>query len=154
MKRKPHNYTPGQLGFIESMCKQLTDTELAEQLNSLFGINLSVDQVKGVRWRNGWKTGRTGCFEKGHTSWNKGKKFNAGGRSSQTQFKKGNLPHTHVPVGSESVKKKENDLIYVKIAEPNKWQSKHSLIWESITARKCPKGASSYFLTVTGATST
>lgn len=140
MKRKPHNYTAGQLGFIEVMCKRLTDVELTAQLNSLFGISLSVEQIKGVRQRFGWKTGRTGRFEKGSVSWNKGKKYDAGGRSSQTRFKKGNRPQNYAPVGSESVKKKEDDLIYVKIAEPNKWQSKHSLLWEQHHGRKVPRG--------------
>ena len=108
-------------------------------LHGIFGTSLTVAQVKGTRERNGWETGRSGQFKKGNTSWNKGKKFNAGGRSTQTQFKKGSQPHNTLPVGAEVVKDPDDDLVYVKISAPNKWQSKHSLLWEKHHGRKVPR---------------
>ena len=40
-------------------------------------------------------------FSKGIVPWNKGKHWNAGGRSAETRFHKGHVPHTWVPVGTE-----------------------------------------------------
>ena len=45
----------------------------------------------------------SGCFVKGHPSWNKGKRFEPGGRSAETRFKPGNKPHTWRPVGHERI---------------------------------------------------
>jgi hypothetical protein len=43
-------------------------------------------------------------FKKGQVSWNKGNKgWQAGGRSKETQFKKGQKPHTWNPVGHERI---------------------------------------------------
>jgi hypothetical protein len=42
-------------------------------------------------------------FTKGHTTWNKGQKFVAGGKSVQTQFKPGSKPHNHKPIGHERI---------------------------------------------------
>ena len=40
-------------------------------------------------------------FKKGTTPWNKGTHWKAGGRSAETRFSKGHVPHTWVPVGTE-----------------------------------------------------
>src|SRR5690606_19473575 len=84
------------------------------------------DGLKGVNTR----------FQKGHTSWNKGKSYKAGGRSAETRFKKGHKPQTWVPVGTEVVdadgylKRKNRD-----DAPPGKsrfnWQFVHVLVWEA-----------------------
>lgn len=50
-------------------------------------------------------------FKKGNTPWNCGMKgLPARGRSSETQFKKGQKPHTWLPVGRSSMKNKIEDL--------------------------------------------
>lgn len=72
----------------------MTDKELAK----IFGVSKS--SVEALRVRNGLLKPREQCFfQKGHTSWNKGKKYNAGGRSIETRFKKGNRPVNHRKVG-------------------------------------------------------
>src|SRR5690625_1533960 len=76
--------------------------------------------------------GKSTRFRPGHPSWNKGKKFNAGGRSRQTQFKQGHRPHTWVPVGSYRITK--DGLVQRKINDnpgPNnvRWRSVHELVW-------------------------
>ena len=48
--------------------------------------------------------------------------------SVETEFKKGSIPHNHLPVGS--VVKKSNGYWEKKIAEPNVWETMHKLIWE------------------------
>jgi hypothetical protein len=57
--------------------------------------------------------------------------------SPATEFKKGHIPHTWKPVGSESIR--SDGYTWVKIAEPHKWREKHVLIWEAANG-KVPKG--------------
>ena len=47
---------------------------------------------------------------------------------SATQYKKGHLPSNHKPVGSEYLKK--DGYIWVKVAEPRFWKTKHRLVYE------------------------
>lgn len=69
-------------------------------------------------------------FKPGQSPWNKGKHYAAGGRSPLTRFKRGNRPHTWVPVGTERVC---SGILQVKVSDtgytPQDWQSKHQLVW-------------------------
>ena len=51
------------------------------------------------------KGSNQGCFMPGATPWNKGIKFDSGGRSHETRFKIGDKPHTWNPIGHERVSK-------------------------------------------------
>lgn len=53
--------------------------------------------------RNVVTSGLSTRFVAGHATWNKGKAFCAGGRSSETQFRKGNKPANTAPIGHERV---------------------------------------------------
>ena len=70
-------------------------------------------------------------FKKGHKTWNKGLHFEAGGKSKETRFKKGNMPQTWRPIGSERIDK---DGILVRKVSDNRskkdWKPVHVLIWE------------------------
>ena len=74
---------------------------------------------------------RRGVFESGITPWNKGMRGIdlSGGRG---QFRKGNRPHTWVPIGHERVSK--DGILERKVTDagPAKdhFRSVHSLIWE------------------------
>ena len=74
-----------------------------------------------------------GLIKPGNIPWNKGKHFDAGGRSHEARFKKGNLPHTHLPVGSERIAK--GGYVQCKISDTRDkrtdWRYKHVLIWEA-----------------------
>jgi hypothetical protein len=55
---------------------------------------------------SGRLTGRQGAatrFKPGGEPWNKGAKYQAGGRSKETQFKKGQKSHTWYPIGHERI---------------------------------------------------
>lgn len=78
-------------------------------------------------------------FKPGLTPWNKGKHVVAGGRSAETRFKPGTMPHTWMPVGSYRVVRnaKRPDQVHVeqKVAEtpgPNnlRWTPVTRLVWE------------------------
>lgn len=122
-----HRYTQEEKDFIRDNCKGKSVDELQRMLNEHFQINVTKKSVKGIMYRNGWKNGMQGFntrFEKSHTPHNKGKSFP---HTSKTKFKKGNIPPSHKPVGSESI---EAGYVVVKIAEPNVWVKKHRYIWE------------------------
>lgn len=53
-----------------------------------------------ISGRTDGQRGASARFQKGHSTWNKGTTYQAGGRSVETQFKKGMRPHTEMPVGS------------------------------------------------------
>ncbi|HHG6032379.1 TPA: HNH endonuclease signature motif containing protein, partial [Pseudomonas aeruginosa] len=68
-----------------------------------------------------------------NTPWNCGMKgLPARGRSSETQFKKGQKPHTWLPVGSTRVS--ADGYLQRKISDtgypPRDWKGMHILLWE------------------------
>jgi len=110
--------------------------DLANQLNAKFGTSYTQQQIGGYLKNHKLNTGRTGRFQKGCLPnagcINKGER-----RSPGTEFKKGQLPHNHLPVGTELVK--SDGYIWRKIADPNKWRQKHVLVWEAANGPR-PKG--------------
>ena len=79
-------------------------------------------------------------FRRGHIAWNKGKHYSPGGCSVETRFKKGNTPHTHLPIGSERDKE---GVLWRKVADTrNKhqdWFPVHHIVWFE-AGRKIPPG--------------
>lgn len=115
-----------------------TRAMMLERINAHFGWSMTMSQLKGYLSRNHlalW--GQEGTqFKKGHPS-TKGIKMSAEQyrKCSKTMFKKGNRPHTAVPVGTITVAKTSNgnkeELYYKKkVAEPNRWKLLHRLVWE------------------------
>ncbi len=74
----------------------------------------------------GGEQGKNSRFTAGHATWNKGMKgLQIGGE--ETQFKKGNTPRNHKPVGTVVIR--TDGYSQTKIAEPNVWELTHRLIW-------------------------
>jgi hypothetical protein len=136
-----HNYTPEQLDFIRENIRKMTWKELAPLFNDTFGTNLSYKALAATGKRHGIKSGRTGGFPKGLVPWNKGKKGWKAPGSERTWFKKGNRPHSWVPVGSERIT--IDGYMEVKIQEgkfQKNWKGKHILIWEQHHGRPVTPG--------------
>lgn len=84
-------------------------------------------------------------FKKGQVPMNKGLRRPGWfrGRMRETQFKKGNLSHTHVPIGTEVERK--DGYIWVKVSDdralPSRrnWKSKHRAIFEAAHGLIPPK---------------
>lgn len=105
--------------------------------------DVSAMNLHSLRKRKGWKTGRTGCFEKGHEPPNKGKSCppGTGGRhpnAQRTQFRKGNVAHNFVGAGHERIDSKDGYLVII-VDEPNPWNGhktrpvhKHRYLWEQV----------------------
>lgn len=132
--REFHDWTPEEKAFLWRYVKKHTWKETTEEFNRRFGCNLSVSSVKSTGKRYGIRTGRTGQFEAGNIPANKGIPMETKGRMAETQFKKGNMPQTHLPVGSVTIRrysdKRKKPYMWEKVEEPNKWRMKHVLEWE------------------------
>lgn len=138
-------YTEQELAWVEAHCT-LPISKLHQQFCETFSrTDVEAKNLAALRKRKGWLTGRTGCFEKGHSSWNAGMKgYNPGGRSAETRFKKGSMPKNHKPVGSERIDSKDG-YVMVKTAEPRTWRLKHIVEWEKVHG-KVPAGHKLWFI--------
>ena len=137
-----HKYTAEQLDYIKAN-RRKPRRELADAFNEKFGASVSADSMATVCGRRGWLTGRTGRFKPGHETWNEGIEFEAGGRSSEHQYKPGNNPHTWRPIGSYAEGKNGN--LKIKFSdEPGRsnrnWEYVHRLIWVQHHKQDIPKG--------------
>ena len=117
--------------------------EIQELMKNKFNLEFTMNQIKGAIWRYKLNTGFTGCFQKGHIPFNKGKSqkdymsAESIEKTKKTRFKKGQSPINCRPVGSERI---TNDgYIEIKIAEPNVWKFKHLVVWEKENG-PIPKG--------------
>lgn len=75
-------------------------------------------------------------FKKGQVPFNKGTHFHAGGRSVETQFKKGGMrgaaQHNYVPIGSERISK--DGYLERKVTDDHpvptrRWTGVHRIVW-------------------------
>lgn len=126
-------YNNKELSFLKSGYKKMTIKELTIAYNKKFDHKRTENAIKGVLFRKGFKSGRTGCFKSCQEPWNKGKKGYMS--SNKTSFKPGNLPHNHKPLYSE----REGKDGYIEISVPEKnpqtgffsrYKMKHVWIWE------------------------
>lgn len=114
----------------------------ARQRMQLLGLKVPRETIEKFKREN--------RFKNGHTPFNKGKRMaeymspEAIERTAATRFKKGQAPHNHVDVGSMRITK--DGCIEIKIAEPNKWQYYHRLMWEE-TFGEIPRGMNVAFVT-------
>ncbi|MFS0864108.1 HNH endonuclease signature motif containing protein [Fredinandcohnia sp. 179-A 10B2 NHS] len=133
-----HSYTSKQIAFLTENVKGRTTAELTKMFNEHFGLNLKVSQISGVKKRNKLTSDMDFTFKPGHVPFNKGKKGVGGWEP--TQFKKGNKPHNHKPIGTERIN--GDGYVDIKIADGkgrHNWRAKHVLIWEKENG-PVPKG--------------
>ena len=116
--------------------------EIQSMMSCKFGFDYTRDQIKGAITRNKLNTGRTGRFEKGRATWNKGTKGLT--KANVTSFKKGQKPHNYKPLGSERITK--DGYCEIKVSDTGRrWRPKHVLIYEKHHG-KVPKGSAVIFL--------
>lgn len=97
--------------------------------------DVTFENYKSLCTRRGWLTGRTGCFQLGQVSWNKGGKMPYNAASARTQFKKGNAPHNTKYAGHERIEKDGYILISINETNPRtgfsrRYVLKHKYLWE------------------------
>jgi hypothetical protein len=104
--------------------------------------DVSAKNLHGLRKRKGWLTGRTGRFEPGQESWNKGKPCEPGkgGRhpnARATQFKAGVRQGVAVklykPIGTERLSKEGylERKIHDGLPLQSRWRAVHLVEWEA-----------------------
>jgi hypothetical protein len=123
-----------ELDFIQGYAYGHSYKEITQAFNEKFPPGVDEAKIKSCLGNHRIKTGRTGRFEKGHEPANKGKHTATTGRMAETQFKKGNVPQNHLPVGSVRVRrsyKGRKPYVWEKVEEPNVWRMKHVIEYES-----------------------
>lgn len=104
MKRR--GYTRKQIDYVEKIAEGKLTKEITENFNSKFNDNRSVRAIGALMFRNNIKS-------------------NALHRPSS--FNKGENGNNIRVIGSEHIR---DGQLWVKIKQPNVWQSKHRYLWE------------------------
>lgn len=128
-----HHYSDAEIEFLRKFAWGHSYKEITVAINEKFNLDLGENQIRACLKNHKITTGRTGRFEKGHVPANKGTHPKSSGRMAETQFKKGDMPQNHLPVGSVRVRhsyKGKKPYVWEKVAEPNVWRMKHVLEWE------------------------
>lgn len=136
MKGRRLNYSADELSWIKARCRDDRKATHAAFCDHFGRTDVSLVNLNSLCKRNGWLTGRTGRFDPGQVPPNKGKKMPFNPNSAKTQFKKGQVPHTHRGAGHERVDKKTGYVVMI-VDEPNPWTGaatrpvqKHRWLWE------------------------
>lgn len=150
MKGRWIEYSAAELTWL-SENRTLPTTEYAAAFNAKFGRDIDPRNLHALRKRKGWKTGRTGKFEKGQAPVNKGVPCAPGTGAHHpnavaTRFKKGHgrsgvAVKLYKPVGTERISKdgyperKVNDDLPLQ----GRWRAIHLINWEAVNG-PIPKG--------------
>ncbi len=129
---------------LAALAKVYPDTDNAT-LGRIFRRSESSIQNQAVN--HGWRKSdahmakKPGCFKPGLTPWNKGTHYSAPG-SENTRFRKGQKPHTWLPIGSERVTK--DGYLQRKLTDtgypPRDWVPVSHIEWEKHHGKPVPKG--------------
>lgn len=139
MRGHPITYTDKEMAWL-SENRTMVIGDYHAGFCAAFGRNdVSAANLHSLRKRKGWKTGRTGTFEKGIVPHNKGKPCapGTGGRhpnARRSQFKKGQEPHNTKYLGHERINK--DGYVEISVAETNphtgyerRYVHKHVHLW-------------------------
>jgi len=88
---------------IGGLCKEYSCAY--ETMRRAVLTQMTKDEYRRLAKKRLGRGGVESRFKKGIKPWNKGLHFQAGGRSSETQFKKGHLPGNHQRKGTISIRK-------------------------------------------------
>lgn len=136
-----HHFTEENVAYIKANFANTLSSVIAEKigctLRGLYNKAHALGLKKSKEWLCSEESGRlykgnqkgyNTRFKKGKPTWNKGMTGLSYEASKATQFKKGNIPHNHKPIGSERITK--DGYIEIKISEPNKWEQLHRVLWK------------------------
>ncbi|MER8811438.1 HNH endonuclease signature motif containing protein [Mesorhizobium sp. M0965] len=128
-------YSAAEIAWLRDNCTMEVNSWCAAFQGAFGRDDATPAKLHGLRKRMGWKTGRTGHFDKGHVSYNKGKKMPFNANSAETQFKKGQLPQNYRGPGHESTD--DDGYVWIVTDQPNPWTGastwrvhKHRWLWE------------------------
>ena len=131
---QPRLLTLEQHYFVKELYISFPIHELTTLLNDTYGTQYTALQVKHYIKKHGIISGRTGCFEKGHSPWNTGTKGAV--KPNSGCFKKGQKPKNMKPFGHERICPKDGSVL-IKVDEINPYtgargfyRAKHVVLWE------------------------
>lgn len=136
MKGRPIEYSTEELAWIEAR-KLLPRRQLHTDFCLRWGRDdVSHDALNSLCKRNGWLTGRTGCFEPGLVPHNKGRKGQCAPGSEKGWFSKGRrngkARQLYKPIGTERLSK--DGYLERKIHDgmplQSRWRAVHLIRWE------------------------
>jgi len=156
---KNTNYNSKICDYIKNNYKNKSNIDLANEINRKFNINLTVVNIEYLKRRiklvdkfNFEPAVNTGRFKKGNIPFSKGKKWNdfiseEGQRKIRKNicFKKGNISHNCLPIGTERMRYSgKDDIGYLCVKlyngkKNNNWVPKHIYLYEKVFG-KVPKG--------------
>jgi len=138
MGRQQHRqpWTPQQDKWLRELYPETSNRQIARVMGRKYSSIKNRGQALGLKKSPAYMAReKPGCFKPGQKSWNKGISYQPGGRIKESQFRKGQMPHNTIPVGTEVVdsygyrKRKIRDDAPVGRAYKN-WRFVHVLEWE------------------------
>lgn len=124
--------------FIRENYVGVGPKEMAAVLNEKFGSSYTKEQLKSYYNNHNLNSGLTGRYEKGNVPYTKGKSWDEymspEGRqnSMKTTYKKGDMPHNTVPVGT--ITKTAEGVALIKVSmdggQWDRWMPIHRKVWE------------------------
>lgn len=121
-----YEYNPGHIA-----------TEMQQALFEKFGKKFTIGQITAFRKNHNLKCGVCTKYKKGNIPANTGKHGLAPEAFYRNTWRKGHVTWNKAVVGAETVT--TDGYVKVKIAQPNVWAFKHTLIWEKENG-KVPEG--------------
>ena len=129
-------YSELELNWIKA-CSDLPRAELHALFVQIFNRpEITIDNLKSLCTRRGWKSANDGRFHSGQVSHNKGKKGTCAPGAEKGWFKKGQVSHTYRGPGHERIDSRDGYVIMI-VAETNPWTGaatrpvqKHRYLWE------------------------
>ena len=139
--RVAHKWSDEEKDYLREITSGRHYKEIVELMNAKFEYEFNIGQIKAAIARHKLNTGFTGHFPKGNIPFNKGTKGLM--KANKTSYKKGNIPQSYKPVGTERIT--EDGYTEIKVKDPNVWKLKHRIIYEEHYG-EIPKGYVVMFL--------
>ena len=130
-------FTKEQSSYLISIIPGRSSAEIAEMMNRRFCMNVTPAQIHTWKKNHRLSSGYDTKFRPGQLSRTKGMKWDdfmsaeAQERSRKTQFRKGNIPANHKPIGAIS---KRRNYLWIKVQDGHgvkNWKMLQQYVWEN-----------------------
>lgn len=138
MKGHPIAYGAAERAWLQANCTLPVREYHCRFCEQFQRTDVTAQNLHALRKREGWRTGRTGRFEKGQTPPNKGKPMPFHPNSAATRFKAGNRTgranERYKPIGTERIS--QDGYLERKVHDglpmQSRWQLVQRIEWEKL----------------------